>query len=130
MVPIFFLFFTNALNITFFILLLVLIEPLLKKYFAAVCIYRFWVVLLIGLLIPMRFDTSKALLYINLPNISIEYNSSDDLGMQESKEFYNSTSKDTLSQKQLTLDTRDTNISLKESCTLFLKYFFQAISHS
>lgn len=121
MVDIFFLCFTNSLNITFLILLVVFLEPFLKKYFSAVCLYRLWVVLLIGLLIPMRFDTSKALFYISSSQISVENNTSDDFGMQDSNEFYNATTKDTLLQKQLPLDTRNTNKSLKEIWTHFLK---------
>jgi beta-lactamase regulating signal transducer with metallopeptidase domain len=121
MATIFYLCFTNSLNSTFFILLLVFMESFLKKYFSAVCLYRFWVVLLIGLLIPMRFDTSKALFYISLPRISVEDNASDDLGMQDSNEFYNLAIKDTRSQKQLTLDPRSTNNSTKENWIYFFK---------
>lgn len=122
MVTIFFLCFTNSLNITFFILLLVLLQPLFKKYLSAVCLYRLWVVLLIGLLIPMRFDTSKALFYISSPRISVENNASGDRGMQDSNEFYNATTKNTLSQKQLTIDAKNTNNSSNQIWAYFFKF--------
>ena len=120
-VAIFLLCFTNSLNITFLILFMVLLEPILKRYFSAVCLYRLWVVLLIGLLIPMRFDTSKALFYISSPRISVENNAFDDFCKQDSNIIYNVTTKDTLSQKQLPLDTKNTSKNSKEIWTLFLK---------
>lgn len=67
----FFAYLSNTINITFFILLLLLIEPLLKKYFSAICLYRIWVVLLIGLLIPMRFPLSSPLFHLGLPRTSL-----------------------------------------------------------
>jgi beta-lactamase regulating signal transducer with metallopeptidase domain len=128
-VAIFFLCFTNSLNITFLILLMVLLEPFLKKYFSAVCLYRLWVVLLIGLLIPMRFDTSKALFYISSPRISVENNAFNVPGMQDSNESYNLKSKDTLSQKQLPLDTRNADKNSKEIWTHFFKYITAYITY-
>ncbi|QHQ60759.1 M48 family metalloprotease [Anaerocolumna sedimenticola] len=82
------LYFTNSLNITFFILLMLLIEPFLKKYFSAICLYRVWVILMIGLLIPIRFEFSKALFYISSPRITVEDKTyeSNMPGTQESNE--------------------------------------------
>ncbi|MDF2540836.1 MAG: peptidase BlaR1 [Herbinix sp.] len=126
MVAIFIFCFTNSLNIALFILLLFLLEPFLKRYFSAACLYRLWIVLLIGLLIPMRFDNAKALFYISSPQISAVNNASDDIGIQDSNEFYNTVKKDTLSQKQFTLGTRNSNHSSKEILTHFLKFILSA----
>lgn len=119
MVTIFFLCLTNSLNITFLIILMALMVPLLKKYFSAVCLYRLWVVLLIALLIPMRFNSLKALFYISLPRITIENNASDDSGKQDCNEFNNAIAKDTQSKKQLPPDI--TMKGLKEISTENLK---------
>lgn len=129
MVAIFFLCFTNSLNITFLILLMVLLELFLKKYFSAVCLYRLWVVLLIGLLIPMRFDTSKALFYISVPRTSVENNASNDFGMQDSNDIYNFATNDTLLQKQIPLETKNTNKNSEENWTHFLKYITAYITY-
>lgn len=71
MMQIFYQCFTNTINITFYIALLILLEPLLKKYFSAVCLYRIWLILLIGLFIPQRFEFTKALFYINSQRNSV-----------------------------------------------------------
>lgn len=67
MTGLFFVYLSNTLNITFFILLLLLMEPLLKKHFSAICLYRIWAILLIGLLIPLRFEASSPLFHLGLP---------------------------------------------------------------
>ncbi len=69
------------------IILLGLLMPLLKKYLSAVCIYRLWVIVLIGLLIPIRFDTNTALFYIGTPQISAEDKADPDI--QASNAFNN-----------------------------------------
>lgn len=70
MVSLFYKFLSNSLNIAFFIILLVLIEAYIKKFLSAVCLYRLWIVLLLGLFLPMRFDGMSALFYISLPRIA------------------------------------------------------------
>jgi cell wall-associated NlpC family hydrolase len=102
MTDIFNLCLTNSLNISFFIILLVLLEPFLKKYLSAVCLYRLWVVLLIGLLIPIRFDASKALFYISIPRITVEDKADHDIDVQGSDDSFIEIEKNTLSQTQVT----------------------------
>jgi beta-lactamase regulating signal transducer with metallopeptidase domain len=70
----------------------------------------------------MRFDTSKALFYISSPRISVENNAFDTDGIQDNNEFYNATTKATLSQKQLTLDTKNINNSSIKIWSYILKY--------
>ena len=108
MITIFCSFFANSLNITFFIILMVLLEPILKKYFSAVCLYRLWVVLLIGLLIPLHFESTKALFYISSPRISVEDKAVNDLEMQGDNVFYEATVKKASIQKLPSLDTGST----------------------
>ncbi|MBB2181461.1 C40 family peptidase [Lachnospiraceae bacterium MD1] len=67
----FYTYLSNTLNITIFVLLFLLLEPLLKKYYSVVCLYRFWFVLLIGLLIPLRFTFADSLFLIKIPQISV-----------------------------------------------------------
>lgn len=84
MIHLFHSYFLNSINITFFILLLLLLESLLKKYFSAICLYRVWVVLLIGLLIPLRFDFIKPLFLIRSPRISLDIKVSSDINTLKS----------------------------------------------
>jgi beta-lactamase regulating signal transducer with metallopeptidase domain len=68
----FYLCFSNSLNVAIFILLLALLEPYVKKYLSAVCLYRLWIILLLGLLLPLRIDDHNALFCISLPRIAVE----------------------------------------------------------
>lgn len=77
--------FINSINMAFIIILLVLLMPLLKKYLSAVCIYRLWVIVLIGLLIPIRLDTNTALFYISTPQISAEDKADTDIQASTAK---------------------------------------------
>lgn len=84
MIDLFFVYFTNTLNISLFILLLLIVEPFLRNNYSTACLYRIWVVLLIGLLIPMRFEITKPLFYLGLPRISVEANADNDFIAPES----------------------------------------------
>lgn len=64
--------FINSINMTFIIIIMALLMPVLKKYLSSVCIYRLWVIVLIGLLIPIRFGTNTALVYIGTLQITAE----------------------------------------------------------
>jgi len=83
------------------IILLALLMPLLKKYLSAVCIYRLWVIVLIGLLIPIRFDTNTALVYIGTLQISAEDKADPDI---QASNAYNHGIKQYNLEKQLTQD--------------------------
>ncbi len=90
MINLFYRYFMNSLNITFVIVLLILLEPFLKRRFSAVCLYRVWLILLLGLLIPIRFELTDSLFSIRLPRISIEnriFNNPNTLNTNESSEF-------------------------------------------
>ncbi len=126
MITTFYLFFTNSLNITFLILLLLLIEPFLKKFLSAVCLYRLWVVLLLGLLIPFRFNTGEALFYISSPRISVESNASNELDIKANHEFYNTKDTGTLPHNQYTKDTESKNQITQESNEVSFKYLLPA----
>lgn len=82
----------NSLNITLFILLVVFLEPLLRKRFSAICLYRVWLILLLGFLIPIRFELTDSLFSIRLPLISIVNkvsNSTNTLNTDESNDLTN-----------------------------------------
>lgn len=119
MEKIFYLCFTNSLNITIFILLMVLLESFLKKHVSAICLYSFWLVLLIGLLIPVRLDTSKALFNIRLAQTLVEYNA--ELSKQNDG-VPNFTLNDTQSQKNSTLNIRNKNIGPTGNEKYFSEY--------
>ncbi len=126
MIAIFYLIFMNSINCTFFILLLYLMEPLIKKYLSAACIYRLWLVLLIGLLIPMRLDNSKALFHVPSPQLSMEEDEADGFGREANSEFYHSTISTTQSPEQLRLGTANTNNKSEEIVTYIIqnRYLF------
>lgn len=109
MVTLLYSYFTNSLNITFFIILLLILEPFLKKYFSAVCLYRFWVVLLIGLLIPLRFEIKNSLFYVSLPQISTEEKADYEFEAPGISVFSNTLDKINLSQTKLAQNSEDTN---------------------
>lgn len=60
----------NSVNVALYILLLILVQRILRKHFSAVCLYRIWVILLLGLLIPVRFEFIKPILDLRIPRIS------------------------------------------------------------
>lgn len=70
MIPLWYLYLVNSLNITLFILLLLVIEPILKKHFSAICLYRMWIVLLIGLLVPVRIQVIEPAIWLGLARMS------------------------------------------------------------
>lgn len=74
----------NSINISIFIVLMLLLQPFLKRHFSAICLYRIWAVLLIALLLPMRIEFTKSLFRIHLSNISSESEVSGYLHMQDS----------------------------------------------
>ncbi len=102
MVAVFYLCLTNSLNMALFILMLVLLEPLIKKYVSAVCLYRLWVILLIALLIPVRFEITKAFYYISPPRMAVEDNAFVEQEIQGSSDLDHVTGENDLVQEQLT----------------------------
>ena len=60
----------NSVNVALYILLLILVQRILRKHFSAVCLYRIWVILLFGLLIPVRFEFMEPILDLRIPRIS------------------------------------------------------------
>lgn len=77
MAHLFYLFLINSFNIGFLILLLSLAEPFLKKHFSAICLYRIWLVMMFGLLIPLRIGAFQSLISFDLPRISKEFTDSN-----------------------------------------------------
>lgn len=78
MIDFFLIYLTNSINITFFILLFLLLEPILKKHYSSVCLYRICVILLIGLFIPFRIGITEPLFHIRSPRISVSDKASKD----------------------------------------------------
>ncbi|HEX3020961.1 MAG TPA: M56 family metallopeptidase [Lachnospiraceae bacterium] len=70
MQELFFTYVTNTINITAVLLVILLLEPFLKKHFSAICLHRVWFILMIGLLIPIHLDFTKPIFTIRLPRIS------------------------------------------------------------
>lgn len=68
----FYLYLSNSINIAFFIMLLDLLEPFVKKYLSAVCLYRLWMILLLGFILPLRIGDYNAFFNISLPRIAVE----------------------------------------------------------
>lgn len=78
----------------FFSSFLIILEPLLKKYFSAVCLYRLWIIILIGFLIPIRFDVTNSYLNFASPKISVEdslNNLRNSLSDENNEEKFNDT---------------------------------------
>lgn len=70
MQELFFTYVTNTINITAILLVILLLEPFLRKHFSAVCLHRIWLILMLGLLIPFHLDFTKPIFTIRLPRIS------------------------------------------------------------
>lgn len=70
MANLFFLYLANTMNVNVFILLLLILEPFLKKHYSSICLYRIWAILLIGLLLPVRVNIMKPLFYLGPPILS------------------------------------------------------------
>jgi beta-lactamase regulating signal transducer with metallopeptidase domain len=113
MVSVFYKFLSNSLNIAFFIILLALFEPYIKKFLSAVCLYRLWIVLLLGLFLPMRFTGMNALFYISLPRIAVD-NIADN-GDDDMTEYNKLSTEESqlLPSKHLTLDTDRDNTKVR-----------------
>lgn len=124
MVMIFYTLFINSLNMAFLILLLVLMEPLLKRFLSAGCLYWLWIILLVGLLLPIRVDTNKALIYIGLPQRSVE--DEVDLGIPSSSNLQNEIDRNQVLQNQLTQDTISRSRGRQESWYYFMKQIVTA----
>ncbi len=114
--------FINSINMTFIIIIMVLLMPLLKKYLSSVCIYRLWVIVLIGLLIPIRFGTNTALVYIGTLQITAEDKTHPDIQASNASNYgmkhYNL-------EKQLTPD-KQAQISRQGSWYYFIKTMITA----
>jgi cell wall-associated NlpC family hydrolase len=117
--------FTNSINMALIIILLALLMPLLKKYLSAVCIYRLWVIVLIGLLIPIRFDTNTALFYIGTPQISAEDKENPDI---QTGNAYNHGLKQHNLEKQLTPD-KQVQSTRQGSWNYFIKTIIAKVSN-
>lgn len=70
MTALFLLYLANTMNVNVFILLLLILEPVLKKYYSSICLYRIWLILLIGLLLPVRVNILKPLFHLEPPLLS------------------------------------------------------------
>lgn len=119
------IYFTNSINMALIIILLALLMPLLKKYLSAVCIYRLWVIVLIGLLIPIRFDTNTALFYIGTPQISAEDKENPDI---QTGNAYNYGLKQHNLEKQLTPD-KQVQSTRQGSWNYFIKTIIAKVSN-
>jgi beta-lactamase regulating signal transducer with metallopeptidase domain len=108
-------------------MILALLEPYLKKYFSAVCLYRLWIVLLLGLFLPMRAADMNALFYISLPRITVEDKAANDDSMLGNESSMNLTQ--IQPQKLLTQDEGDINSSPQGSHNSVLKRFLSAITN-
>ena len=72
MIKLFFSYFTNTLNLSLFVLLFLLLEPILKKRYSSKCIYSIWVVLLFGFLIPVRYEIVQPIFHFEVLGISTD----------------------------------------------------------
>ncbi len=124
MVTIIYTLFINSLNMAFLILLLVLMEPLLKRSLSAGCLYWLWIILLVGLLLPIRVDTNKALIYIGLPQISVE--DKVDFDTHSSSKLQNKIDRNQVLQNQLTQDMISSSRGRQESWYYSMKQIVTA----
>lgn len=93
MEKVFILYLFNSVNLALFILLLALLQRILRKHFSAVCLYRIWVILLIGLFIPIRFEFTSPLFNLSIQRISEDNVRQYELGAQTGNTSGNSKSR-------------------------------------
>lgn len=97
-----FSYFANSILISLIILVLLFLQPFLRKHFSTKCLYQAWLILLLALLIPFRPSFSNTLVSIDLPRTSIEATEESILsGSSELISF--GTSKATKDKKQISL---------------------------
>lgn len=117
----------NTVNITFFILLLLLVQPMIRKHFSAVCLYRVWVILLIGLLIPIRFELINPLIHLGIPRMTVDDKAAYELDTHVSYEVNKDADKYSLPASQFVLSDSN-NISQARASNSLGQYLFGIIN--